>query len=194
MHAARIGPNAITRVAEALRADLGETATAGLFGLAGLSAYLEEPPEDMVDETEVTRLHRQLRETLGTEHASRVSRVAGTRTGDYLLARRIPKPVQALLKMLPAALASRVLLAAIRKHAWTFAGSGSFTVLAGRPVRLEIAGNPLCRGSTSAVPVCDYYAATFERLFRELVDRDAVVTEIACEATGAPACVFEVRW
>ena len=48
------------------------------------------------------------------------------RTGDYLLAHRIPKPVQALLKRLPAPLAARVLLAAITRHAWTFAGSGRF--------------------------------------------------------------------
>jgi hypothetical protein len=26
------------------------------------------------------------------------------------------------------------------------------------------------------------------------VHRESVVTEIACEATGSPACIFEVRW
>lgn len=192
--AGRIGPNAITRLAEALCGDIGEPATRGLFGHAGLADYLDRPPQEMVDEREVTRLHRELRDCLGSEHARRVSLDAGRKTGDYLLAHRIPQPVQWLLKRLPAPLASRVLLAAIRRHAWTFAGSGRFRARAGRPVRLEIAGNPLCRGALSAEPVCDYYAATFERLFRALVHPDARVVETACEAKGDASCVFEVRW
>jgi divinyl protochlorophyllide a 8-vinyl-reductase len=194
MHTARIGPNAITRIAEAMREDVGETGTSMLFLRAGLARYLHDPPEKMVDETEVERLHRILRETLGPGHARRVSRSAGLRTGDYLLARRIPSPVQRVLHLLPARLASRALLAAISRNAWTFAGSGRFRVSPGNPVRLEIAGNPLCRNASAEAPICDYYAATFERLFRELVHPQAVVEEIACEANGAPACVFEVSW
>jgi divinyl protochlorophyllide a 8-vinyl-reductase len=42
--------------------------------------------------------------------------------------------------------------------------------------------------------LCDYYAATFERLFQALVDRGALVTETECEANGGSACNFEVRW
>ena len=194
MHAARIGPNAITRLAEAMRADVGEADTVSLFGRAGLNGYLDSPPEKMVDEEEVARLHLALRESLEPERAQRVSREAGRRTGDYLLAHRIPKPVQWLLHILPAPVASGVLLSAIRKHAWTFAGSGTFTATAGEPVRLEISGNPMCRGATSKVPVCDFYAATFERLFQKLVHPDARVFEVACEAMGAPACVFLIRW
>jgi divinyl protochlorophyllide a 8-vinyl-reductase len=194
MHAARIGPNAITRVAEALRVEFGEGATLALFSSAGLAGYLERPPEDMVEEVEVARLHKQLRNSLGGERARSISREAGLRTGDYLLARRIPKPVQWLLRHLPAALAARVLLSAISRNSWTFAGSGTFTAVAGNPVKLSIAGNPLCRDTVSEVPVCDYYAATFERLFTELVHRNARVVETACEATGADACRFEVRW
>jgi divinyl protochlorophyllide a 8-vinyl-reductase len=148
----------------------------------------------MVDEREVAALHRALREAFDTEHARRLSRSAGERTGAYLLAHRIPRPVQVLLRRLPAALAARVLLSAIRRHAWTFAGSGRFSARSGRPLRLAIAGNPMCRGVLSAAPACEYYAATFERLFRELVHPRARVVEAACEAMGAPACRFEVRW
>lgn len=194
MQAARIGPNAIIRMAEVLRADLGENATTALFACAGLAGYLAVEPRDMVDENEVARLHQHLRETLGGEHAAKVGREAGMRTADYLLARRIPKPVQWLLKRLPARLAAHVLLSAIRRNAWTFVGSGRFTASAGNPSRLAIAGNPLCRGTTSPVPVCDYYAATFERLFSELVHPKARVIETACEAAGGDACRFEVRW
>lgn len=196
--AARIGPNAITRVAEAMRDGFGDGPTIALFGLAGLGDYLEHPPEHMVDEQEVARLHRQLRASLEPDQAARISRDAGLRTGDYLLARRIPMPVQHLLQRLPPALACRVLLTAIRRHAWTFAGSGHFratvTGFTKVTVRLEIEGNPLCNGLHTATPACDYYAATFERLFRILVHPCAAVTEVACEAMGAPACVFEIRW
>ncbi len=194
MAVARIGPNAITRVADALRADIGEAGTGGIFSLAGIRSYLEDPPQGMVAESEVIRLHWLLRLQLGDARAGRVAREAGRRTADYLLAHRIPNHVRLLLRMLPAALASPVLLHAISRHAWTFAGSGRFTARNGHPVQLEIAGNPLCRGTFSSHPVCNYYAATFEHLFRALVNARSTATEIACEAAGAPACVFEVGW
>lgn len=192
--AGRIGPNAITRVAEVLLPRLGPGATAGIFERAGLLPYLAHPPEAMVDEAEVSRLHRALRAALGEPKAREIAFDAGTRTGDYLLAHRIPKPVQAVLRHLPAAWASRVLLMAIRRHAWTFAGSGRFTARAGRPVRLTILHNPLCAGLASQEPACAFYTATFERLFRVLVHANAHAREVACEAMGAPACVFEVSW
>lgn len=192
--AGRIGPNAIIRVAEVLPAFVGTAATRQLFDRAGLLAYLAHPPEDMVDETEVMRLHGALRESLGGAAATEVAFAAGSRTADYLLAHRIPKPVQTMLKALPAPLAARVLIGAITRHAWTFAGSGRFTARAGRPVIFEIRDNPLCRGVHADAPVCHFYAATFERLFRVLVHRDARAVEVACEARGDDACRFELRW
>lgn len=190
----RIGPNAITRVAEALRERLGDAAAVSLFAHAGLAQLLAQPPEHMVDEAQVTRLHGELRHTLGVEAARGIARDAGRRTGDYLLAHRIPRAAQAVLKRLPAPLAARALLSAIRGHAWTFAGSGEFTARAGHPVVLTIRHNPLCRGATLAQPCCDFYAATFERLFRELVHRQSCVVETDCEACGDDLCRFEVRW
>jgi len=89
--AGRIGPNAITRVGEVLRLRMGDAATASLFGLAGMADYLVQPPQQMVDEAEVTRLHRALRESIGTSAADAIAREAGTRTGDYLLAHRIQR-------------------------------------------------------------------------------------------------------
>jgi divinyl protochlorophyllide a 8-vinyl-reductase len=192
--AGRIGPNAITRVAEVLQLRVGDAATASLFGTAGLADYLLRPPQQMIAETEVTRLHIVLREAMGTSAADAIAREAGTRTGDYLLAHRIPRAVQAVLVRLPAPLAARVLLSAIRRHAWTFAGSGVFKATAGLPVVLTIRGNPMCRGATLPAPSCGFYAATFERLFRVLVHRDARVIETDCEACGDAECRFEVRW
>jgi divinyl protochlorophyllide a 8-vinyl-reductase len=196
-NAGRIGPNAITRVAEVLPARVGSSTTFALFERAGLAHYLRDPPEAMVAEAEVRQLHGVLREQLGAQEAANVARAAGLRTADYLLANRIPRPVQAVLKLLPARLAAQVLLAAIRRHAWTFAGSGHFSAEVGRaggPVVLHIQHNPLCLGLASDTPACDFYAATFERLFQVLVQRRSRVTEVACEACGAAECRFEIRW
>jgi divinyl protochlorophyllide a 8-vinyl-reductase len=190
----RIGPNAIIRVAEALRREGGEALAHRVFAAAQLGGYLGSLPGTMVDEAEVTRLHHALRLTLGAEGARAISRDAGRATADYLLAHRIPRPVQALLRLMPSRLAARVLMHAIGGHAWTFAGSGAFSFKAGRPVRFVLRGNPVCRGIVADAPVCDYYAATFERLFRALVHPRATAIETACQAAGADACRFEVRW
>ncbi len=192
--AARIGPNAIIRVAAALVDGHGADVAARVFETAGLAAYLRDAPGIMVDEDEVTRLQHALRAYLGDAAAAAVSREAGRLTAEYLLAHRIPRAVQRLLAILPPRAASRVLLAAISRHAWTFAGSGRFGVEHGDVLVLSITGCAVCRGAHGDVPLCDYYTATFERLFRALVARSASVTEVACEGAGATCCRFEVRW
>jgi divinyl protochlorophyllide a 8-vinyl-reductase len=196
---ARIGPNAITQVATALRAAYGDARTAELFAAAGLRAYLAAPPETMVDEREVVRLHGVLRTRLAPGEWRRVARAAGTATGDYLLAHRIPRFAQVVLKVLPASAASALLTKAIGRHAWTFAGSGTFEVRpgdrrAGRPLVVRIADCPLCREAHSDAPLCDYYSATFERLFGVLVASGATATETACCGRGDPACEFSIAW
>ena len=186
----RIGPNAITRIAQALREEIGDAATRAVFARAALDAYLDTPPLERVDEAEVRRLHGVMGEAIGTVRAAGVAREAGTLTGDYLLAKRIPAPAQAVLRRLPAALAERLLLAAVGRHAWTFAGSGRFAATPGAPSVVEIADNPLCRGVVADAPACHYHAATFERLWRTLVSPSVRVVETACCACGAPACRF----
>jgi divinyl protochlorophyllide a 8-vinyl-reductase len=193
-HGGRIGPNAVIRLAEALDAVESRAVTVRLFSAAGLQAYLGAPPEAMVPEDEVTALHRQLRREMKPEHAASVSWIAGLKTAGYLLENRIPKPVQRLLKLLPKRLAAFILLKAIGSHAWTFAGSARFSWKMGRPVTLRFEDCPLCRWDHAATPCCHYYAATFEGLFRELIDADTAVAETHCIAAGAEACEFEVRF
>ncbi len=194
LHAGRIGPNAITRVAEVLPPRVGSRATHDLFERAGLLRHLQQPPQQMVEEAEVRQLHRTLRETLGVDKARDVAAAAGRATADYLLAHRIPKPLQRVLRRLPAGLSARVLLAAITRNAWTFVGSGEFKARVGQPVVLSIRHNPLCQGLQAAAPACDFYAATFERLFQVLVHRNSRVREVVCEACGDSECRFEIRW
>ena len=192
--AGRIGPNAVIRLAEALDAVEGKAVTMRVFTAAGHGVYALVPPEAMVPEGDVTALHRRLRQDLGPLRAESVSWIAGHRTADYLLANRIPKPVQRLLKLLPDRLSAFILLKAIGAHAWTFAGTSRFSWRSGRPVTLSFEDCPLCRAAHAERPCCPYYAATFERLFRELINADAQVAETECIATGAPACRFEIRF
>ena len=190
----RIGPNAIIQLAAVLDDRAGAAPVRRLFEAAGMPHYLDAMPRDMVDEQEVCTLHATLREQLGPACAQALSRAAGRRTAGYLLQHRIPKPAQWLLRRLPKPLAVRLLLQAIERNAWTFAGSGAFCAVYGRPARLGITHNPLCRGLKSETPVCDFYAGTFEALFRDLINPEAKVREVTCEAMGDAACVFELDW
>jgi divinyl protochlorophyllide a 8-vinyl-reductase len=190
----RIGPNAVTRLAEALGGVFGPAMLREVFHEAGQDAHLATPPGGMVPEGDVIALHRALRHRLGEPRAARISWEAGRLTAEYLLAHRIPRPVQWLLRILPPWPAARILLRAISGHAWTFAGSGRFRVLPGRPLRLEIAGGPIARAGHTHDVSCDYYTATFETLFRALVSPYARAEETHCGSCGAPACIFEIRW
>lgn len=194
LSAARIGPNAIIQVAHALEAR-GTAATAtDLFERAGLGAYLATPPQHMVDESEVIALHRALRAGLPDAEAREIARSAGVGTGDYLVSHRIPAVARGALRVLPAAAARRLLLRAIVRHAWTFAGSARFSARPGRPIELGLEDCPICRGAKAPGPICEYYTATFERLFARLIDARIRVRETACIASGAAACRFEIDW
>jgi divinyl protochlorophyllide a 8-vinyl-reductase len=191
---ARIGPNAATQLIPALH-DAGlDGISRAVFAAAGVPDWLMDPPGAMVDEIPVGRLHRGLRAALPDDAAAAVMRQAGRRTADYLLAARIPHAAQFVLKLLPAALAARVLVPAIRAHAWTFAGSGRFTARVGRTVVFEVVANPLCAHEHSDTPVCAWHAAVFERLFQVLVSPRSRVTETDCAAAGAACCRFVVDW
>ena len=190
-----IGPNAVTRLAEAVDELHGHAATRALFVMAGLEGYLDQAPVDMVDEAEVIALHRFGRAQFGTEAFAGIARMAGELTGRYVLQHRIPHVAQAILRRLPAFLAARVLVRAIAAHAWTFVGSGAFAFTPHRHgMLLTINDSPLARDERSPLPLCNFYSATFETIFRRLVSRRATVIEVSCAATGARACRFEVRY
>jgi divinyl protochlorophyllide a 8-vinyl-reductase len=158
------------------------------------AASVAPPPPDagMWPEAECAAVHRMLRQGW-PDQAPGLLRLAGQATAEYILAHRIPAPVRRLLRVLPGVLSAPLLTAAIERHAWTFAGSGSFAVTGRRPLTFEIKGNPLIAGESAGHPLCDWHAAVFERLFRSLVWPRATVTEVACTARGADACRFAIN-
>ena len=189
-----IGPNAVTRLSAALaRAGLGAAAR-DIYTKAGAREWLDQAPSVMVDEIRVARIHQGVREALPPEQARAILVEAGMATADYLLANRIPAPFKSFVAWTPRRLGLWLFLAAIRRHAWTFVGTGRFTASIGAPTILEIRGNPFCAGEHRAAPVCDWHAAVFERLFGELIRPSARVQEVACEARGDECCRFTLKW
>lgn len=183
-----IGPNAILQLVPLLERLGGPERVQEMMASAGLF----ELPDGtgMIPQEDAARLHRQLRRE-EPDLAPAISAEAGRRTADYILAHRIPPLAQAVLKILPPRLAAQALSGAIRRHAWTFAGSGRFRVV--DPWHLEIAHNPVIQGEHGADPLCHWHAAVFARLYQVLVARDARCTETVCAAQGqGDVCRFEI--
>lgn len=102
----------------------------------------------------------------------------------------IPAPVRTLLRLLPPPLAIRLLLAAIRRHTYTFAGAAQFSYrLRPEPV-LRLAGDP-ATGKPIECAVEPYYHGAFQAFMRDLVSPRARVSANV-DADGAN--LFTVRW
>jgi divinyl protochlorophyllide a 8-vinyl-reductase len=187
---AQIGPNALIQMVEALRIVWGPEETRSLLVSLGLGHYADVPPQHMMPQEQVAALHTRLHGMVDAGSFKSITADAGRRTADYLLAHRIPRAVQWVLKRLPDAIAARVLCRAIAKHAWTFAGSGVFSYAWTPGLVFRLRGNALCQQIQADAPVCDYYAATFERIFRVIVNDNWRVVEAQCEASGADFCEF----
>jgi divinyl protochlorophyllide a 8-vinyl-reductase len=181
----RIGPNAILQLLPVLDRECGRDLRDRLLRSAEITAVPDGA--GMIPEATAARLHRNLRDML-PDRVDMLMAQAGTGTADYILAHRIPKAAQVLLKMLPAPLSARLLARAIDRHAWTFAGSGAFRVLS--PTRFEIADNPLVRGEASEYMACAWHAAVFARLYQVLVHPDFTCRETGCCTQGSPVCRF----
>lgn len=186
--APRIGPNAVLQTLDALRADAGDDVALRVATRADLP---EIPLDSMVPEAWFVALVDALRAELPPDRSAAVLAEAGRRTADYVRANRIPAPFRTLLSGLPARVAVPTLLAAVRKHAWTFAGAGRFSVEGRYPGTLVLEGSPTCRARLGRRGGA-YYEAAFERLLG-LASPSVRVEEVACQAAGAPACRFTVH-
>ncbi|MFN3992203.1 MAG: bacteriochlorophyll 4-vinyl reductase [Tabrizicola flagellatus] len=188
MDPGRIGPNAILQLVDVLERR-GEGA---LLSAVLAEARVPRPPRGagMLPEADCAAVHQALRRLSAC--AGQLLEEAGSATGDYILAHRIPKLAQRALRLMPGALAAAVLTQAIARHAWTFAGTGVFRVEAARPLVLSVARNPLVAGWRAESPQCIWHVAVFRRLYGRLVWPGVEVRETACCACGDPACRFEL--
>jgi divinyl protochlorophyllide a 8-vinyl-reductase len=185
--AGRIGPNAILQLVSVLDRSEGRAMRDRVMTAAGVGV----PPPDsgMIPQEQAAAAHLALRLVL-PDRADAVLREAGLATADYILANRIPAPARAVIRAMPSALGARLLAGAIARHAWTFAGSGAFSIAGWHPLTLDLMGNPLADPGGGG---CLWHVAVFERLFAQLVWPDVHVHEVSCAARGGPVCRFELR-
>ncbi|PWJ19335.1 bacteriochlorophyll 4-vinyl reductase [Jannaschia seohaensis] len=186
---ALIGPNAILQMLPVLDRLGGPERRGQILARAGIFDLPDGTR--MIPETQAAQLHRTLRQEEPIL-APALAGEAGRATADYILAHRIPRPAQLLLRVLPAGPSAALLSRAIARHAWTFVGSGRFRVV--DPMTFEIADNPLVAGERSEGCLCHWHAAVFARLYHVLVAADATCTETSCGAhsPGHP-CRFELE-
>lgn len=183
-----IGPNAILQLLPVLDRFCDRERRTQILAAAGI---FEIPDgRSMIPETDAARLHRQLR-LEEPKMAPTLAAYAGCETANYILANRIPRLAQTVLKMLPKHPSAWLLARAIEKHAWTFAGSGAFAVQS--PWSFTIKNNPIVHQEVSDTPLCAWHAAVFEQLYRVLVSPDVRCTETRCAAQGASdTCHFSL--
>jgi divinyl protochlorophyllide a 8-vinyl-reductase len=179
----RIGPNSITQTLRAL----DELTPGNRARVWAASALTDAAPTAMVPEAWFMMLVRAVRQQLPAEQAEAVLRWSGSLTADYVRANRIPAPAKLILSVLPRAWALPLLLWAVGKHAWTFAGSGTFRV-EGHTLVLD--GSPTARAQPRGLS-CSYYEAAFEGLL-SLAAPGVQVRERCCRGAGAPDCRFEL--
>jgi divinyl protochlorophyllide a 8-vinyl-reductase len=201
---ALIGPNAIIQVADAIRREFGLDRLVQIMHAARLAHFVATPPAQMVNEVDVVRLHQAVASSLPEEAGRAVMWQAGENTAAYLLANRIPALAQTLLRLLPASVSARLLLRAIGRHAWTFAGSSTFGYSTHpATVQISLAGSPLFATPACRVLAEAYFMATFETLLRELVSSRTRAAPAnlqtadakAQDASGTQAaCAFELDW
>jgi divinyl protochlorophyllide a 8-vinyl-reductase len=190
----RIGPNAVIQTNAELLERVGLVAARAILREAGLERAEGTPPTGMVAEDDVRRLFIAV-ERQHPAQARAILHAAGARTARYLLANRIPRPAQWLMRRLPPHLGARILLHAIRQHAWTFAGSGSVTTLVTPHAAMVcISACPVCRGVRASAPRCDFHAGTLDGLAAELLGPQGRAREVSCIASGARQCAFALEW
>jgi len=192
-YANKIGPNSIIRTVEALKETYGIPKTNEILEKVGKSIFISSLPSEMIDEEEFHSLAVGLHNFLGTEQANKILKRSGQLTAGYLLQNRIPKPAQRILGILPRSIGLKMLLTAIGKNAWTFVGSGNYTFVVGKTPQITIHNCLACRGVQSDIPVCSFYASTFETLLQSIIGKNIMVNEATCIAQGNPCCSFPIQ-
>ena len=184
-----VGPNAIIQTSRALVDCVGQWQRDRVFAHAGLGWMGTREPDHRVSAEAVNALNASVLATLGRQTAERVLADAGVGTGHYIIDNRIPGFAKSLLRLLPRRLGTRLLLMAVARNAWTFAGDA--TVETGRDW-IVIQDNPICLGK-AGFSGCVWHRNVLETLFHTLVSPAVTVIETHCIGQGDPFCRFEFR-
>jgi divinyl protochlorophyllide a 8-vinyl-reductase len=189
----RVGPNAVIQTRDVLDDAFGVALRRRVLDEAGLRLWQMQDPADMVSADDVNAFNAAIARLLPMADARAVLDEAGARTGDYIMANRIPALAQIVLRLLPARLSLRLLLKAVTQHAWTFAGAARVTSDADWSGHgwIRIEANPVCAGR-AGFDACIWHEAVFRRLFSTLVFHGVHVRETQCTGRGDPACLFEI--
>lgn len=188
-HLGTIGPNSVLQTLQAAAELQGTAFYAAVARRAKLPAT---GPDAMIPEAHFIRLVEALRASLPWQQSEAILRRAGTYTADYVAANRIPAFFRRLLGILPPRIGLPLLLNAFRRHAWTFAGSGTFECTGPYPGTIVLTGSPTCAHSPQATQAGAYYEAAFEGLLR-LAAPGATVRETACQARGDADCRYSIQ-
>ena len=161
----KIGPNSIIQTVAALEAAYGKTKAETMLSKIGQGYLVGNLPKEMVEEAKFHTLVGALQKEIGETATSRILQESGERTARYLLKVRIPGIFQKFVKLLPPRPAFKLLLFAISKNAWTFAGSGEFAYTMTRPPEISV------KVTFPTQPVVgNFYLGTFTALLQELVN------------------------
>lgn len=181
----RIGPNAVIHLGHAVTDRLGRDAAERLYRAAGQLHLLREPPEGMVDEALPARLFAVLWR-MHPDIAPELAWDAGRRTADYVIAHRIPRAARLVFAIAPRQIGTRLLLQAIARNAWTFAGSGHCETEFGECPSIKITNNPLI------MPGGLWHAAVLQRLFERLVASGTEVQHTSDSDPQTRHCRFDI--
>lgn len=185
---ALIGPNAVLQTVAVMEARLGRAETRAILDDAQIAAL--PSGEAMIPEVQALRLLRwlALHEPIGS---LRIAEDAGARTADYIITHRIPRPAVWLRRHLPASAAAPLLMAAIRKHAWTFIGAGTFVPQSAWRFTIDRSrtGDPMMPPES----LFHWYAAVFTRLYCRLVAVDCTCRMTELNAPCDAARVYHIR-
>ncbi|MEL7257577.1 MAG: bacteriochlorophyll 4-vinyl reductase [Pseudomonadota bacterium] len=183
----RIGSDAVLQTLNALSDIGGDILAQKVVEAAGLRYMLDQKLQDMVPQNMFLALVQAIEDALPKSQVDLVAVSSGRKTGGVLLEQYIPDMAQKLLHTLPSPVAGPLLLQALERHAWTFAGSANVCHQAGPPLQFVIENNPM------AIWGCLWQCALLETVFRSLISPDARVWHMACCADHKSSCVYMIE-
>jgi divinyl protochlorophyllide a 8-vinyl-reductase len=184
-NSAKIGPNSIIQTVTALETLYGRSEAEAILKRAGQGHWIGNLPSEMTEESKFHTLAGALLKEVGEQKTAAILEDSGRRTAAYLLKVRIPGFFQNILRPLPPGLAFRLLLFAISKNAWTFAGSGEFSYTSGKKPEIKV------KVTCPSQPVVgNFYLGTFETLLEKLVNQNTSIKASIEKKGSAILCTY----